>query len=131
MAGIKLTKPETDKRVQDCYDKRYNQTPAILMKDWIKHCHETYGDKSEIQYTAYWTSAKEKYEETWRSKLEGQLDPAMDKLIELLNSSNPQIAQRAVDQILKYTGNDIQKIDANVNLTNVKINWGSNNETEE
>jgi hypothetical protein len=124
MAGNKLPKAETDRRVMDCYNKRYNQTPSILMKDWVKHCHETYGDKSEIQYTAYWMSAKELYEETWRSKLEGQLDPAMDKLIELLNNPNPQIAQRAVDQILKYSGNDVQKIDANVTLQNVKLSWG-------
>jgi hypothetical protein len=130
MAGSKLNKTETDKRVQECYDKRYNQTPPIGVKHWIEYCHETYGDKSEQQYTHYWMSAKEIYEETWRSKLESQLDPAMDKLMELLNHPNPQISQRAVDQVLKYTGNSVDKVEANVNLQSVKLSWG-NNETKD
>jgi hypothetical protein len=124
MAGNKLSKSETDKRVQQCYDLKYNQAVPILHKEWIRYCHETYGDKSEQQYTQYWMSAKEKYEETWRSKLESQLDPAVEKLIELLNNNNPQIAQRAVDQVLKYTGNDIQKVQAEVTVNSVKLQWG-------
>ena len=37
------------------------------------------------------------------------LRPAMVELQELLRSDNPLVKQRAIDQIIKYSGNDVQK----------------------
>jgi hypothetical protein len=126
MAGHKLPKSETDSRIEKCYELRYIQDNKILFKDWITYCHQTYGDKSEQQYTAYWTDAKHKYEEHWREKLSKTLDPAVDELILLLADEDPKIRQRAIDQIFKYTGNDIEKIEAKVQ-GEIQLNWGNEN----
>lgn len=123
MAGNKLAKAETDARVQKCYDLRYGGNEAIGFKKWIDYCHENYGDKSEQQYSAYWASATSMYQENWREKLNKQLDPAVNELISLLADDDPKIRQRAVDQIMKYTGNDIEKIEAKVQ-GNIELNWG-------
>tara|TARA_R110002153_G_scaffold16863_2_gene59130 strand:- start:2626 stop:3033 length:408 start_codon:yes stop_codon:yes gene_type:complete len=123
MAGIKLTKAETDNRVDKCLELRFQTNPPMLQREWIKYCHKHYGDKSEQQYFAYWATAKNRYDEGWRAKLDNMLTPAMDSLLELLASDNEKIRSRAVDQIVKYTGNDIEKIEANIN-TNVVLNWG-------
>lgn len=125
MAGKKLSKSETDARINKCLELRYTPGDPILFKDWIKYCHENYGDKSEKQYTAYWTSAKEQYDERWRTKLNAMLDPAMGQLLGLLASDDEKIRQRAVDQIVKYTGNDIEKIEAKIE-GNIELNWGDN-----
>ena len=79
---------------------------------------------SEQTYTLYWAQAGEKYKEGWRELLNKQLTPAVLTIIELLASEDEKVRQRAVDQIMKYTGNDIEKVEANVNLTHVKTNWG-------
>ncbi len=50
----------------------------------------------------------------WKELLEKQLTPAVEELIRLMADENPKIRSRAVDQIVKYTGNDIQKIQAEV-----------------
>jgi len=50
----------------------------------------------------------------WKELLEKQLTPAVEELIRLMADENPKIRQRAVDQIVKYTGNDIQKIQAEI-----------------
>ena len=52
------------------------------------------------------------------------LDPAMNELFTLLASDDEKIKQRAIDQIVKYTGNDIQKIEARVE-GNIQLNWGN------
>jgi len=123
MAGTKLTHTEVDQRVDNCLNLRYKNDTPILYKEWIEYCHVNYGDKSEQQYSAYWASAKEKYEEGWRAKLSKMLDPAMDQLYSLLTDDDPKIRQRAVDQIVKYTGNDIEKIEAKVQ-GNISLKWG-------
>jgi hypothetical protein len=123
MPGNKLGKPETDSRVNKCLDLRYNATDPILFKDWIKYCKNEYGDKSEQQYSAYWAKAKEQYDERWRTKLNAMLDPAMGQLLGLLASDDEKIRSRAVDQIVKYTGNDIEKIEAKID-GNIQLNWG-------
>jgi hypothetical protein len=130
MAGDKLTHTEVDKRIDKCLELRYQSNNPILFKDWIKYCHKNYGDKSEQQYTKYWSDAKEKYEEGWRAKLSKMLDPAMDTLFELLADDDPKIRQRAIDQIVKYTGNDIEKIEAKIE-GNVVLKWGDNEQTKE
>jgi len=124
MAGDKLSKAVTDARVQQCYDMRYNSNDGLLFRNWIKYCHETYGDKSEQQYSAYWASATEQYQESWREKLNKQLDPAVNELISLLASDDEKIRQRAVDQIMKYTGNDVEKIEAKIEGV-IELNWGN------
>ena len=84
MAGKKLTHTEVDSRVDTCLELRYNMEKPMLHREWIKYCHKHYGDKSEKQYTAYWMSAKERYDEGWRQKLNSMLEPAMDSLVELM-----------------------------------------------
>jgi len=124
MAGDKLTKVEVDQRVDTCMRLRYFENDPILLREWIKYCHKEFGDKSEQQYCYYWSQATEQYNEMWRAKLDKMLDPAMNELITLLADEDPKIRQRAVDQIVKYTGNDIQKIEANIQ-GNVVLNWGN------
>ena len=123
MAGKKLTHTEVDERVDACLKLRYHSEEACLQKDWIRYCHENYGDKSEQQYHAYWAAAKEKYEEQWRSKLSRLLDPAMNELFSLLADEDSKVRQRAVDQVMKYSGNDIEKIEAKIE-GNITLNWG-------
>jgi len=123
MSGKKLSKSETDARIDKCLELRYNAADPILFKDWIKYCKKEYGDKSEQQYSAYWAKAKEQYDERWRTKLNAMLDPAMVQLLGLLGSDDEKIRQRAVDQIVKYTGNDIEKIEAKIEGT-IELNWG-------
>ena len=59
MAGNKLSKSETDARVDKCLELRYNLEKPMLHREWIAFCKKEYGDKSEKQYTAYWMSTKE------------------------------------------------------------------------
>jgi len=124
MPGHKLTKAETDLRVAKCYKLRYESERPIMFREWIAYCHETYKDKSEQQYSAYWASSTEHYQETWREKLQRQLDPAVNELISLLASDDEKIRQRAVDQIMKYTGNDVEKIEAKIE-GHIELNWGN------
>jgi len=123
MAGTKLTHTEVDERVNKCLELRYEANDPILFKGWIKYCKENYGDKSEQQYSKYWSDAKAKYEERWRAKLNKMLDPAMNELYTLLADEDPKIRQRAIDQIVKYTGNDIEKIEAKIE-GNIELSWG-------
>lgn len=130
MAGSKLTHTETDERVQKCFELRFKTDPPMLQKEWIKYCKKHYGDKSEQQYHYYWANAKDKYDEGWRAKLNKMLDPAMNELFSLLADEDPKIRQRAIDQIVKYTGNDIEKIEAKID-GNISLNWGTDESTKE
>ena len=123
MAGNKLTHTEVDERVDKCLELRYKANNPILQREWIKYCKKNYGDKSEQQYIAYWISAREKYEEGWRAKLNKMLDPAMNELFALLADEDAKVRQRAIDQIVKYTGNDIEKIEAKIDAR-VELKWG-------
>lgn len=124
MAGNKLTHTEVDERVEKCFELRFKTDPPMLQKEWIKYCHKHYNDKSEQQYHAYWAAAKEKYDEGWKAKLNQMLDPAMNELFGLLGSDDEKIRQRAIDQIVKYTGNDIQKIEAKIQ-GDIRLSWGN------
>ena len=124
MAGNKLTHTEVDERVEKCFELRFKTDPPMLQKEWIKYCHKHYNDKSEQQYHAYWSAAREKYDEGWKAKLNQMLDPAMNELFGLLGSEDEKIRQRAIDQIVKYTGNDIQKIEAKIE-GNIVLSWGN------
>ena len=114
MAGNKLTKSETDQRINKIYDLRFNSQPPMRQWQWIEYCHENYGDKSEAQYAQYWQKANDKYNDHWKTKLENLLDPAINELSRLLASEDEKIRQRALDQIMKYSGNDVQKIQADI-----------------
>jgi len=124
MAGNRITKAENDERVDKCLELRFQSNDPILQKEWVKYCHKHYGDKSEQTYHKYWSDAKDKYEEQWRAKLSKMLDPAMNELYNLLSSDDEKIRSRAVDQIMKYTGEDIQRIEAKVE-GNIQLNWGN------
>ena len=123
MAGTKLTNTEVEARVDKCLELRYKAETPILQREWVKYCKKEYNDKSEKQYIQYWISAREKYEESWRAKLNKMLDPAMNELMGLLASDDEKIRQRAIDQIVKYTGNDIEKIEAKIEGT-IELSWG-------
>ena len=121
----RLTDIEVQDRVDKCFELRYKSDKPILQREWIAYCKKHYGDKSTPQYANYWAKAKEYYEEIWKSKLEGLLEPAMVKLVELLQSPSDTIKQRAIDQIVKYTGNDIQKHLVKAQVENISIGFGS------
>lgn len=123
MPGTKLTKEETDGRIRECYKRRFEDPKPFGVKMWIDFCHHTYGDKSEQQYTAYWMSAGELYEDGWRSRLQNLLDPAVKQLTLALSSEDEKIRQRAIDQVMKYNGEDIQKIQAEIQ-GDIKISFG-------
>ena len=123
MAGQKLTDAEVNERVDKCLELRYHSDPPMLQREWIKYCKKHYGDKSEQSYTHYWSLAKERYDENWRALLQQQLTPAVQTLIGLLASEDEKIRQRAIDQIVKYTGNDIDKQQIELKVTEIKTEW--------
>lgn len=123
MAGERLTDAEVNERVDKCLELRYHTDPPMLQREWVKYCKKHYGDKSEQQYTAYWSAAKERYDETWKALLTAQLTPAVQTLIGLLASEDEKIRQRAIDQIIKYTGNDIDKQQIELKVTEIKTLW--------
>jgi hypothetical protein len=123
MAGQKLTDAEVNQRVDKCLELRYHTDPPMLQREWIKYCKKHYGDKSEQQFHAYWASAKERYDESWKALLQAQLTPAVQTLVGLLASEDEKIRQRAIDQIVKYTGNDIDKQQIELKVTEIKTEW--------
>ena len=127
MAGDKLTSGEVNERVEQCFDLRYKQ--GYKQKQWIKYCHETYNDKSEKQYHQYWIKSKDIYNESWRDKLEKQLDPAVNELIGLMASDDEKIRQRAIDQVFKYSGNDEIKL-AVSGQVDISLTWGDTKDEE-
>jgi hypothetical protein len=58
------------------------------------------------------------------------LSPAMESLVGLMYSEDEKVRQRAIDQIVKYTGNDIEKIEAKIEGT-IELNWGDTNTIDE
>jgi len=116
-------KIEVDTRVNECYHLRYEQPESITQVKWVEYCHEVYGDRSEQQYCAYWAKAKEKYDDAWQERLNKLLGPAVDELNGMLASEDEKIRQRAIDQIFKYTGHDIQKIQAEIK-GDIKVSFG-------
>ena len=123
MAGTKSTDAEVMARVEECYNLRYKH--KFGNKEWLAHCHKTYGDKSEKTYNTYWTKSTELYNNAWKEKLNKLLEPATDELYSLLASDDSKIRQRAIDQIMKCTGNEIQKIEADVKVEQINLNWGT------
>jgi len=122
MAGERISDKELKERIDKAYDLRYNQ--GYGQEKYVKWAKENYGDKSEQQYCQYFTKAREVYDETWKDKLQSLLGPATDELFRLLASEDQKIRQRAIDQIMKYTGNDITKVQADIK-GEINISFGS------
>ena len=112
MAGERISDKELKERIDKAYDLRYNQ--GYGQEKYVKWAKDNYGDKSEQQYCQYFLKAREVYDETWKDKLQSLLGPATDELFRLLASEDQKIRQRAIDQIMKYTGNDITKVQADI-----------------
>jgi len=112
MAGNKLSDKEIKDRIKKAYELRYEEN--YTQERYVKWAKEYYGDKSEQQLCQYFTKAKELYEETWKDLLQKQLKPATQELIRLMADENPKIRDGAIAKIFKYTGNDIQKIQADI-----------------
>ena len=112
MAGNKLSDKEIKDRIKKAYELRYEEN--YTQERYVKWAKEYYGDKSEQQLCQYFTKAKELYEETWKDLLQKQLKPATQELIRLMADENPKIRDAAIAKIFKYTGNDIQKIQADI-----------------
>lgn len=121
----RLTSVEVQRRVDKCIDLRYKADKPILQREWLDYCDKHYGDKSHPQFLNYWMTAKEQYEEGWKGRLEGLLEPAMQELTDLLRSDNPLIKQRAIDQIYKMSGYDIQKHLLKAQVENITIGFGT------
>jgi len=121
MAGHKINNKELESRVDKAYDLRYNQN--YTQEKYVKWCKEEYGDKSEQQYCQYFLKARESNDQAWKDKLQALLGPATDELFRLLASEDERTRSRAVDQIMKYTGNDVQRISAEVK-GDIKVNFG-------
>lgn len=68
-------------------------------------------------------SAGELYEEGWRTSLKKLLQPAVNELTKALSSEDEKIRTRAIDQVMKYNGEDIQKIQAEIQ-GDIKISFG-------
>ena len=112
MAGIKLSDKEVKDRVNKAYELRYEQN--YTQEQYVKWAKQYYGDKSEQQLCQYFLKARDLYEETWKDLLQKQLKPATQELIRLMADENPKIRDGAIAKIFKYTGNDIQKIQADI-----------------
>ena len=121
MAGTKSNSKEIEEIVKKAYDLRYNQN--YTQQRYVKWAKEEYG-KSEQQCCAYFLKAKEYHTTAWKDLLERQLTPAVQELIRLLADEDPKIRQRAADQIMKYTGNDVQKIEAKV-TDSIQVSFGN------
>ncbi len=121
MAGHKLTKAETDARIAQCYKMRYETTPPTKHADYIIWCKKNYGNKSEMQYTAYWMKAGDIYKAAWKQKLEDSVGLATDEMVKLLQDEDPRVRQRAIDQIYKFSGNETEKLEI---VGSVELTWG-------
>lgn len=122
------TKSEVEQRVLKCYELRFETSPGMSHTRWQEYCAESYGDRSQQQYTEYWMKASQRYKEVWKEKLDSLIDPAVDKLTELLASDNEKISQDAVTQVFKLSGNITDRVEADVNVTTLKTTWGLDGE---
>ena len=124
MAGKRISERQMNERVMDAYELRYNSDNPIRQEEWVRLCHTKYGDKSEQQYCQYFTQARDVWENGLQNKLEQMLEPAANQLRELLQDPNPSIRQRAIDQIMKYTGRDIERKLIRAEVQNITIGFG-------
>lgn len=126
MAGSRLPQDEYDLRVAKCYEFRFEKEEPYGVKDWLEYCKEHYPEKSQQQHTKMWSDAGDLYEFAWKERLEKLLGPAVLKMEQNLYDEDGRINTKTIDQIFRYSGRDVQKIDANVkgDLT-FKVKFGS------
>jgi hypothetical protein len=124
MAGNKLNNQEITEIIEKAYDLRYNENYS--QKRYVAFAKIEYG-KSEQQCCQYYLKAKDKHTTMWKALLEKQLTPAVEELIRLMADENPKIRQQAISQVFKYTGNEIQKIEAAIS-GDIKISFGTPDE---
>lgn len=125
MKSKKLPQNEVKARVDKCFELRFsNGASSFRHIDWLAYCHENYGDKSENTYTDYWMEASRQYKTFWKEKLDTYLAPAVNTMTELLSSDDERVRQKAIEQIFKYSGNEVEKVDMNVS-GQIKLNWGN------
>ena len=126
--GNRLSEKEMKERVMHAYDLRYNTDKPIRQEDWVRLCHTKYGDKSEQQYCAYFTQARDIWENSLTNKLEKMIEPASNKLRELLDDNDPRVRSDAIKMIMKYTGRDIERRLIKAEVENKVINIAFGNE---
>jgi len=124
MAGKRLTHKETQDRILEAYKLRYEAEDPIRQEDWVALCHTKYGDKSEQQYCAYFTQAREMWENSLQNKLEQMLEPAANELRGLLTDNDPRVRSDAIKMIMKYTGRDIERKLIKAEVNNITIGFG-------
>ena len=118
------SKTTVEQRAKECYRLRYESTPSITQEKWVEYCHEHYGDRSEQQYCAYWAKAKEMFDDAWKNRLNTMLGPATQRIQDLLDSDNPNDYKEGVRMVYKYTGNDVERINAEVK-GDIKVSFGT------
>ena len=111
MAGNKVNNKELKEIVEKAYDLRYNQNYG--QKRYVAWAKKEYG-KSEQQCCQYFLKAKDYHTTVWKDLLEKQLSTVVEELIRLMGDENPKIRDAAIGKIFKYSGNEIQKIQAEV-----------------
>lgn len=121
MAGNKVNNKELKEIVEKAYDLRYNQNYG--QKRYVAWAKKEYG-KSEQQCCQYFLKAKDYHTTVWKDLLEKQLSPAVEELIRLMADENPKIRDAAIGKIFKYSGNEVQKIEAEVS-GDIKISFGT------
>jgi histone H3/H4 len=67
--------------------------------------------------------SRDLYDEGWRERLTKLLGPAVNELTRALASEDEKIRTRAIDQIMKYNGEDIQKIQADIK-GDIRVSFG-------
>tara|TARA_R110000772_G_scaffold257283_1_gene374016 strand:- start:276 stop:647 length:372 start_codon:yes stop_codon:yes gene_type:complete len=111
MAGIKSNSKEIEDIVRKAYDLRYNEN--YNQQRYVKWAKKEYG-KSEQQCCQYFLKAKHYHTTMWKDLLERQLTPAVEELIRLMADENPKIRDAAIAKIFRYSGNEVQKIHAEI-----------------
>jgi len=124
MAGKRISDKEMHERVMDAYQLRYESDNPIRQEDWVSLCHTKYGDKSEQQYCAYFTQARDIWENGLQNKLEKMLEPAANHLRELLEDPDPRVRSDAIKMVMKYTGRDIERKLVRAEVQNITIGFG-------
>lgn len=130
MAGVRLTQVEIDERIRKAYELRYNLDDPMTQARYVEWASEEYGDKSQQQYCQYFSNSRHIYEEGWKNKLQRLLEPAINELESLLQDDDPKIRQRAIDQIVKFTGNDVEKVEATIDQS-IVVSWGNEESSQE
>jgi len=68
--------------------------------------------------------AGELYKQAWKQRLEDSVGTATEEMTKLLKDEDPRVRQRAVEQVMRYSGNEgTEKIEI---IGNIELKWGTN-----